>query len=83
MRCIVLGAALLGPGCLNLPLFQTNKPAAQPVPAKAPSAPSPVLPEQVNDANGREMADALARELEHAAAEPSASPKPPDPKTAK
>jgi hypothetical protein len=83
MRWIVLAAALLGPGCLNLSLFPAAKPAAAPAPPPAPPAPPPVLPEQVNEANGREVADALARELQQAAAEPPASPKPADAKGSK
>lgn len=71
LRWLVVGVALAGPGCLGLPLTQEapKPPPPMPVAHFDPPAPPPVLPEQINEQNGRVMAGALARELDHAAAQ--------------
>jgi hypothetical protein len=64
---IVLGAALAGPGCLNLTTLP--KEAAPPPPTAAAAAPAPappaVVPEQVNDKNAWDKAKALGVEIAH------------------
>ena len=70
-RCawLLLVLAAAGPGCLNLPPTQEapkGKPAAGEV---GPPAPAPVDPEQVTEANARQVLEALRAELERAAAE--------------
>jgi hypothetical protein len=69
IRWIVLAAALIGPGCLNLP-FHPQEPAKPFVPPKAPPAPPPpaVTADGITEANARSKADALARELDYAGA---------------
>ncbi len=83
MRWMVLGAVLLGPGCLNLPQFQAAKPVAAPAPVLQAPPPPSVLPEQVTENNGPEIAAALARELDQAATQPPSTPKVVDEKTAR
>jgi hypothetical protein len=64
---IVLGATLLGAGCLPM---QTDKSDPMPLRAVAEAPPPPaVMPEQVNERNARAMAEALAQELDYAARE--------------
>jgi hypothetical protein len=62
----VLGAALAGPGCLNLPALQKE---AAPPPTAAAAAPAPappaVVPEQVTEKNAHDKALALKAEIEH------------------
>jgi hypothetical protein len=75
-RCawILLALAAAGPGCLNLPATPEapkSKPAAE-QPA-GPPAPAPVEPEQVTEANARQMLAALRAELERANAERQAT----------
>jgi hypothetical protein len=63
---IVLGAALIGPGCLNLPGLHKDPPAPPPPPTAAAAPPPPiVLPEQVTEKNAQEMARALRSEMDH------------------
>jgi hypothetical protein len=63
----VLAAALAGPGCFETMPFVARPAAPAPLPPAPalPPAPPAVVPDQVTDANAREMAEALARELEY------------------
>ncbi len=75
-RCawLLLLLAAAAPGCLNLPATPEapkDKAAAR---EAAPPAP-PVGPEQVTEANARQMLAALRAELERANAERPAAPK--------
>jgi hypothetical protein len=56
--------ALAGPGCLNLAHLKKDEspPPAAPAPPPAPPA---VHPEQVNDKNARDQAQALRAEINH------------------
>jgi hypothetical protein len=74
-RCawLLLVLAAAGPGCLNLPATP-EAPKAKPAAEQAgPPAPAPVDPEQVTEANARQMLEALRAELERASAERSAA----------
>jgi hypothetical protein len=66
IRCgIALLIVGLGAGCVEMPLFPTEPkpPPAEPV-RKPPPPPPSVMPEEVTEANAREKADALERELD-------------------
>ena len=67
MRWIVLGATLLGTGCIALP---TERPSPAPAKQVAEVPPPPtVMPEEVNEKNAHAKAEALMRELDYAAQE--------------
>jgi hypothetical protein len=70
---IVLAAALVGPGCLNLPFHaqQPAKPVAPTAPAPVPPPPA-VMPDGITESNARSKADALNREIEFAQQKASA-----------
>jgi hypothetical protein len=78
-RCawLLLVLAAAGPGCLNLPPGNDGpkgKPAAE---VMGPPAPPAVEPEQVTQANARQVLEALRAELDRAGAErPVPMPKP-------
>lgn len=82
---LMLLAALAGPGCLTLPAPWKDAKPEQPVTAEndVTPAPPPVLPEQVNESNAREMLSALREELDYAANERPAAPKAAEPTKAK
>jgi hypothetical protein len=76
---LLLLAALAAPGCLTLPPLWTDlqsDPSVVVETDRAPLPPPPVLPEQVNEANAKEMLNALREELDYAATEPTPAPKP-------
>jgi hypothetical protein len=67
IRCgIVLLIVGLGAGCVEMPLFPTEPKPPPPVPVRksSPPAPAAVMPEEVTEANAREKADALEREID-------------------
>ena len=77
IRCgIVLLIVGIGAGCVEMPLFPTEPkpPPAVPVRTPPPQVPS-VMPEEVTEANAREKADALEREID-AQSEPPTPSKP-------
>jgi hypothetical protein len=76
---ILLVLAAAGPGCLNLPPAN-EAPKGKPVAEEmGPPAPPPVEPEQVTEANARQVLEALRAELERARAErPAAAAAPAD-----
>jgi hypothetical protein len=62
---IVLALVLAGPGCLSLPhLKKDESPPVAAAPAPPPAPPA-VSPEQVNDKNARDQAQALRAEINH------------------
>jgi hypothetical protein len=78
---LILLAALAGSGCMTLPPLWTDAKPEQPdvVETAETTPPPPVLPEQVNEANAREMLNALRAELDYAASKPAVTisrPKP-------
>jgi hypothetical protein len=71
-RCawLLLALAAAGPGCLNLPTEKEAHSAAKPAAeVTGPPAPPPVDPEQVTEANARQVLEALRAELDRAGAE--------------
>ncbi len=64
---IVLGAALLGPGCFTAPVQQPEqaKPLLPPKPPPAPPPPA-VTADGITPANARDKVNALAQELDYA-----------------
>jgi hypothetical protein len=64
---IILSAALVGMGCLNLPLHpkEEAKPAPPPVQQKAPPAPPAVTADGITETNANAKAQALAQEIEY------------------
>jgi hypothetical protein len=66
IRCgIVLLIVGLGAGCVEMPLFPTEPKPPPAVPVRKPQPPAPsVTPEEVTEANAREKADALEREID-------------------
>jgi hypothetical protein len=69
-KLAVLSVALLGAGCLEMPLWSSRDKASEKAPATkaehadaAPPAKPKVKPEDVTTANARQMADALEQEL--------------------
>jgi hypothetical protein len=73
---LMLLAALAGPGCLTLPpMWKDAKPEQPAAPEVDVAPPPPVLPEQVNESNAKEMLNALREELDYAANERPAAPK--------
>jgi hypothetical protein len=70
---------LAGPGCLNPPPTWNGPKPAPTETALPPPPPPAVLPEQVNDANAREMLKALQAELDYAENERTLVPKMPAP----
>ena len=73
---LMLLAALAGPGCMTLPPLWMEAKPEQPaiVETEERTPPPPVLPEQVNETNARDMLNALGEELDYAANErPAAS----------
>jgi hypothetical protein len=73
---LILLTALAGPGCLTLPPLWKDAKPEQPAAVETNLAPPPpVLPEQVNESNAKEMLNALREELDYAANERSATPK--------
>jgi hypothetical protein len=75
---LILLAAFAGSGCMTLPPLwteaKTEQPAAVETTDVAPPPP-PALPEQVNEANAKEMLNALREELDYAANERPTVPK--------
>jgi hypothetical protein len=59
-----LAAICASAGCFSLPpAWPGNKPLAPPDPPRA-AKPGPVTPDQVNDANARQQANALQQEID-------------------
>ena len=71
-NCLLLVLALAGPGCLN-PGAHVAEEARKTLPVQMTEAPPPpppvVTPDQVNEANAVEAAQALSHELDQAANE--------------
>jgi hypothetical protein len=62
---IVLLIVGLGAGCVEMPLFPTEPKPPPAVPIRKPVPPPPsVMPEEVTEANARQKADALEREMD-------------------
>ena len=68
---LILLAALAGSGCMTLPPLWIEAKPEQPdvVETTATTPPPPVLPEQVNETNAKDMLNALREELDYAANE--------------
>ncbi len=70
--CVLLTLALAGAGCVSPGTHVEEEARKTPVVQMAPTpppAPPAVTADQVTEANAAEMAQALARELDHAAIE--------------
>lgn len=62
--CCLLLAMTAGAGCVEFPLL---KESAKAPPAATRKEPAPVTADQVNEGNAYEKAEALRKELDHAA----------------
>jgi hypothetical protein len=74
MKWIVLGATLLGAGCMQLPTERGASPATKPAAEVPAPAPPSVAPEEINEKNAHAKAEALMHELDWAAQERVAVP---------
>ncbi|HVS39309.1 MAG TPA: hypothetical protein VMS17_27375 [Gemmataceae bacterium] len=71
---LILALALTVTGCVELPMTMDAKPPPSRKETPPTPAEPPVLPEQVSDGNAHAALDALRRELDRAAVQPTPLP---------